>query len=78
MDTKLYLGTGTYNKGVKNIYDIYGNAWEMTTETDKNGKLIQRGIGANARAGIGAGVHRHGNSNQLDATLGFRVVLYIK
>ena len=78
VDTKLYLGTGTYNKEVKNIYDIYGNAWEMTAETDKNGKLVQRGIGANARAGISAGVHRHGNSNQIDATLGFRVVLYIK
>lgn len=41
IDTKLYLLTWIYNKAVKNIY---GNVWEMTTETDKNRILIRRGI----------------------------------
>ena len=72
------LGTGVHNNSkVNNIFDIYGNLWEFTTETDANGKVIQRGIGANAGSNKAAGVHRHGNTDTSGIMMGFRIVLYI-
>ena len=78
-DEMVILGTGVHtNSKVNNLYDVYGNVWEITTETDGSGKLIQRGIGANAGSNKAAGVHRHGDDKNLSgAEVGFRVVLYI-
>lgn len=74
----IYLGTGVYENGkVNNIYDIYGNVWEITTETDKDGKMIQRGVGVNAGSNKAAGVHRHGDRDTQGPEKGFRTVLYI-
>ncbi len=78
INESIYLGTGVHNNSkVNNIYDIYGNVWEFTTETDANGKIIQRGIGANAASNKAAGVHRHGNDDVSGIEMGFRTVLYI-
>ena len=78
-DEMVVLGTGVHtNSKVNNLYDIYGNVWEITTETDDSGKLIQRGIGANAGSNKAAGVHRHGDDKNFGSgEVGFRVVLYI-
>lgn len=75
---KAYLGSGVHNNSkVNNIYDVYGNLWEKTTETDKDGKMVQRGIGANAGSNKAAGVHRHGDKDAVGSVGGFRIVLYV-
>ena len=48
LDTKIEIPTGSYkNFKLKNIYDLAGNMWEMTTEVgnhDTNGKFATGGV----------------------------------
>ena len=68
----------TGERSVKNIFDIAGNAWELTSET-YDGKIVYRG-GAATETGESAPVGYRGayDKDFMDEGTSYRMVLYVK
>lgn len=68
----------TGEKSAKNIFDIAGNAWEITSETYE-GKIVYRG-GAATETGESAPVGYRGayDKDFMDEGTSYRMVLYVK
>ena len=70
--------SNTGKRSVKNIFDIAGNVWEITSET-YDGKIVYRG-GAATETGDSAPVGYRGayDKDFMDEGTSYRMVLYVK
>ena len=85
LEKRIEIPTGSYDGfKLKNIYDLAGNMWELTTEVrEDNTKTIavSRGGGFGSEGHVRPLCYRSGNNDTLelfDVQLGFRVVLYVQ
>ena len=63
---------------VKNIYDLAGNVWELTSEASSSGFIRRGGCGGNDGSSVPVSYRYLSNASFTYNDIGFRVRLYIK
>ena len=78
-NTEELINTGNFSKTEKNhIFDLAGNLWEWTTESNSGGGRINRGGNYRSSGSYHPASNRYGYSpDSINEDLGFRVALYL-
>ena len=66
------------NWKVKNIYDLAGNVWELTSEVDSSNFIFRGGSYYNDGSGCPVSYRGHSSASYSNVNIGFRLRLYIK